>query len=316
MELRSKVKQCEFREISNRLLKVCGLQDYALRERILQEPENIDSIQMYVRNSGKFKHTRNEEDKIADTSKHEDRKHYWINKCTYCSTSHNKSNCPAYNKNCRKCGKHGHFAKMCKSKNKNPCNMNTHARSHHAYEPHHMDAILKKNVNTLQQNKWLTELYINDTKTNFKIDTGSKLNVIPMKLYKSIKPAPEITKTQIKLSAYNNTNILIIRKFTLTLRNKKVNITAQLVIAKTNSNAISNVDRAERLKLIKRISTVEATTITDLLKQYKDCFGEIGKLPYTNHITIDPMVKPIINLPQNVPFRMKHKLKKRTGQND
>ena len=59
------------------------------------ETENIDSIQKCGRNSGKLKHTRNEEDKMAYTSKQEDRKPYWINNCTYCSTAHNKSNCLA-----------------------------------------------------------------------------------------------------------------------------------------------------------------------------------------------------------------------------
>ena len=38
------------------------------------ETENIDNVQMRCRKSGKSKHTRNEEDKMADTSKQEDRK--------------------------------------------------------------------------------------------------------------------------------------------------------------------------------------------------------------------------------------------------
>ena len=89
----------------------------------------------------------------------------------------------------------------------------------------------------------------------------------------------------------------------------------KIVIAKTNSNAVINASTAERLQLLKRKSMVETTTIIDLLKPYEDCFGEIGKLPYTHHITVDPTVKPIINPPRNVPFGMKHELKKRTGQN-
>ena len=137
----------------------------------------------------------------------------------------------------------------------------------------------------MQQNKWLIELYINDTKTNFKIDTETELNVI----------LTGNNKKLIELSEYHNTNISIIGKCTVTLKNKKANITAQHVIAKTNSNAVINEDTAERLQLIKRISTVETTTITDILKQYEDCYGEIGKLPYTHHITVDPTVKPIIN---------------------
>ena len=69
------------------------------------EKENIDNVQKRGRNGEKFNHTRNEEDKMADTSK-EGRKPNWINNCIYCSTAHNKSTCPAYNKNCGKCSKH------------------------------------------------------------------------------------------------------------------------------------------------------------------------------------------------------------------
>ena len=54
------------------------------------ERENIDSVQKCGRNSVKFKHTRNEEDKMADISKQEDRKPNYINNCTYCSTAHKK----------------------------------------------------------------------------------------------------------------------------------------------------------------------------------------------------------------------------------
>ena len=168
MELRSKANQCDFGEISNRLIKdmlVCGQRDNALWEIMLWEPDltlgkamqagqsaeekrqtelmsktpetdNIDSVQKRGRNSGKFKYTRIEGDKRADRSKQEDRKPKWINNCTYCSTAHNKSNCSAYNKNCGKCGKRGYFAKMCRCKNKNPRKLKTHDRSHYVYEHH------------------------------------------------------------------------------------------------------------------------------------------------------------------------------------
>ena len=89
---------------------------------------------------------------MADTSKQEDRKPNWINNCTYSSASH-KSNCPAYNKNVGKCDKRGNFAKMCRSKNKNPRNRNTHDGGHHMYEHHHMDAIVKKKKMLTVNNK-------------------------------------------------------------------------------------------------------------------------------------------------------------------
>lgn len=38
-----------------------------------------------------------------------------INSCRCCSGTHPARNCPAYGKECRKCSKKGHFAKMCQS---------------------------------------------------------------------------------------------------------------------------------------------------------------------------------------------------------
>ena len=39
-----------------------------------------------------------------------------------------------------------------------------------------MDAILKKNIHIIQENKGSTELCINNTKTKFEIDTGAEVN--------------------------------------------------------------------------------------------------------------------------------------------
>ena len=39
-----------------------------------------------------------------------------VTKCSCCDTTHAPRACPAYGKACNKCGKSGHFARVCRSK--------------------------------------------------------------------------------------------------------------------------------------------------------------------------------------------------------
>ena len=41
-----------------------------------------------------------------------------INNCKFCSYSHSRGYCPAYNKTCNICGKRGHFRNRCMKKEK------------------------------------------------------------------------------------------------------------------------------------------------------------------------------------------------------
>ena len=35
--------------------------------------------------------------------------------------------------------------------------------------------------------------------------------------------------------------------------------------------------------------------IQGLIEKYEDCFGDIGKLPVTHHITVKPDIKPVVH---------------------
>ena len=43
---------------------------------------------------------------------------------------------------------------------------------------------------------------------------------------------------------------------------------------------------------------------------YKDCFGELGKLPGLHHITVDPKVPPVVHPARKLPLSLKEKLQK------
>lgn len=95
---------------------------------------------------------------------------------------------------------------MCRTKKKKLYNVGQSYDSDHVESVQFkMDAILKKNIHVLQTDKWRIKLQGNETLINFKIDTGADVNVIPVKIYNTIKPKPKLAKTSITLTAYNRT---------------------------------------------------------------------------------------------------------------
>ena len=54
-----------------------------------------------------------------------------------------------------------------------------------------------------------------------KIDNGAQCNVIPLTILKNSDPEPDLCPVKLKLSAYNNSKIPVLRKYSLTLKRKK-----------------------------------------------------------------------------------------------
>ena len=66
----------------------------------------------------------------------------------------------------------------------------------------------------------------------------------------------------------------------------------------------------EELNLIKIIFKINygSDSLQGLIEKFDDCFGEIGTLSSTHHITLNEDIKPIIHPPQTIPFALKAKL--------
>ena len=158
---------------------------------------------------------------------------------------------------------------------------------------------------------WTATININNIKINFKLDTGAEINVLPNKIYKKLSPRPELKKTSISLRAYNNTEIPTLGKCTIKLNNKNIQTHATFIIADINSKPVLSARTCEELNLIKRIFKInnESDSLQGLVEKCDDCFGEIGTLLSTHHITLNEDIKPVIHPPRTVPFALKAKLK-------
>ena len=115
-------------------------------------------------------------------------------KCSCCDTTHANRACSAYGKACNKCGKSGHFARVCRSK---PNDGKVRYVSH--YDPTdgtaEMFVGMVKNAHTATDNKWTQKLRVDNCTISFKLDTGSDVSIISEKQYQCIKPAPKLEKS-------------------------------------------------------------------------------------------------------------------------
>ena len=180
-------------------------------------------------------------DKIADylgSSGHQTDKLMLIKNCKFCGCTHNRGNCPAYGKECNHCKKKNHFANVCLSRkvvneiqdsSENSRDDDFFIDSIHAidnydelcdnYSTEHINKLMRNkkdsvtlyetvmSVNYNSTSMWSKVLKVCGKYIEFKIDTGSQVNILPKKNFEELRPKPQISNTAVTLSAYNNTTV-------------------------------------------------------------------------------------------------------------
>ena len=134
MRLRKLALTCEFGQLTDKIIPdriVCGITDNATKKKLLQEPELnlnkcLDLHVCTVTETSKSQLKIMSSDQVAETAVHAvnkrktnkmqktQAKNETIN-CRYCGQRHEliKTECPAFGKICKKCGKSNHFAEKC-----------------------------------------------------------------------------------------------------------------------------------------------------------------------------------------------------------
>ena len=134
-ELKSRSEHCEFGELKNSLIKdkiVLGVNSKKVQERLLREAElslekaiqicrAAENVKMQAK---EIKGASNEasveavskEESLSKQRNVEGKHRQKVKNCKYCGGEHEYGKCPAYRRQCNKCGKYNHFAAVCQSK--------------------------------------------------------------------------------------------------------------------------------------------------------------------------------------------------------
>ena len=107
-----------------------------------------------------------------------------------------------------------------------------------------------------------------------------------------------------KLTAYNGTDIPVVGKCIVSLRNRNQDYKVLFIVAEMDSVPLLGLNTCKKLSLINRVMTVDCQ-YSNLIHEYTNCFGEIGSLSKVHHLTIDGNSSPVTQAPKKVPFALR-----------
>ena len=165
---------------------------------------------------------------------------------------------------------------------------------------------------------WQTKLRVNDTPVTFKLDTGAQANVLPVNVYRRIKPNKPLARTKTVLTAFRDAQITPVGETQLRVT-CPVTGRSQLMkffVTDTADIAILGKDACQSMNLLQRVridgvASHDSKPLTkeDLLTEYRDIFTGTGMFEKEYHIELDPSVPPVIQAPRKVPYAMHTQLK-------
>ena len=327
-ELKTLVKNCEFkddeemlrdkivltsndRETQDRLIKMGSIKlDEAIeafrvaevaREQIkkMHSEERIDKVKVSQKHLNKMEENRREKysEVVPKWTKNE--KLFPRKKtCFRCGReAHRFEMCPAKGKICSKCNKYNHFAAFCKS----VC--------HEIRESEYYCDSLTGNCK-----EWRRELEVANFKVNFKLDTGSDVNILPNSLLNKIKLCNKnclrVNSTDIKLSAYGGFRINCLGQINLMVKYKRLEYLESFIIVEGDKMPILGRKTCLKFNLIRLVDNVQIKQgKNEMCRKYSDVFSGIGKFPKQYDIKIKDNVNPVCNPPTRLPIALQDKLK-------
>ncbi len=171
----------------------------------------------------------------------------------------------------------------------------------------------KNRIKLSNRHEWFTYCNVgeNEKNVNFKLDTGSMVNILPRSLY------PSLTRKQLNLckkplTAYNNQPIEVLGEQTLQVRpsNQDKSYMLNFVIVNQESVPILGLESCERMGLVRKMCVINQDE--NLFAQYKDVFDAplIGLNAPPVHINVQENAEGEQVAPRRIPFSLLDKVKK------
>ncbi|CAK1580707.1 unnamed protein product [Parnassius mnemosyne] len=221
----------------------------------------------------------------------------------WCSTD---DRCPARDALCYVCDKKGHFAKVCVHKytlrdkvlNLNVCEPENMSDA----EMFYVDMILSQDKKCKLPKEWNVIFQCNGRQVQFKLDTGSMLNVISKNDYLNLGMSIHNLKYFNKcVQSFTGNNLPILGMYELPFIYKSKHYILPFVVADLNCQNVLGLEGCVMLGLVSRVDGIN-------IHKYSDLFEGLGKLPGQYSIVVDKNVQPVICPTRKIPLGMKDKL--------
>ena len=235
--------------------------------------------------------------------------------CSRCGYDNSHEVCPAIGESCTKCNRPNHFAKMCKSKVKHePKTHSNFKKNVHDVTGQNEFFVDSLETDDDKPEEWRVTLKTSGSHVNYKLDTGSQVNILLKHQYQSLRKKPRLHKTQIKLKSYSKHDIPVLGACVLDVEHHGKTAKVFFVVVKDATTAILGVKACDRLGLVKRVYTIsegvkDPDSLENTIGQNSDLFEGLGCLPGEHKITVDKSVTPMITPCRKISFALHDKLR-------
>ena len=354
--LRHLAIHCAYGDSLNDMLRdrlICGINDARIQRRLLAEAE-IDfpkalqiaqAMESADRDAQDLQTLQSETPGMTEAAVHSagggvTNRQGGVNypNCYRCGRRHRASVCRHKETVCNICGKKGHIARACRSKDKDPQPKSSEQNQPQPSEqdqPKPMEQSQPQgNTNTVTQEavqadddiyemfplrgKRYDPIYatvtMNSTPVQMEIDTGATLSVISEDTFNQVwkDQAPPLRTERVKLRTYTGQEIPV--KGALDVEVEHGGQCKKLVLVVTEGQGPSLLGRnwLGELKIDWKntYKVQESNTLTAVLDAHEAVFRkELGTINCTTaKIQVDPQVPPVFHKPRPVPFSLRHEV--------
>ena len=155
-------------------------------------------------------------------------------------------------------------------------------------------------------------MHINGKSTEMKVDTGAKCNVMSLSTFKRLNNGEQLVqqKKAVSLVAYGGTRIETSGIATLQCCLKEPNHSLPFFIVDRALQPLLGFRACMDMGKFCNISNMDFSSQTFL--QYKDLFSkELGELPITYSMTLDPSIQPMVRPAHHIPVAMQERVMQR-----
>ena len=340
IRLRHLAETCKFGALHDEMLRdrlVLGCRDKGARARLFREKDcslkkALEALQISEATQEQLKDmggedTPNTVNAVNSGAKDSGKRRHFRKSyptCKYCGGQHEavRAQCPAYGKNCHKCGKANHFHTVClqgKPQAKAPrpiaaiheLPVETSESEDEIYAIEQVGAVKHK-----RKGQFFVPLCFNhklgNTTIDCQLDTGATCNVMSKtdvcKILHTTNPPLQPETSQLR--CYDNSVINTLGQCTLQCGYKNDTYSLPFKVIDGDQKPLLSGTTCMNLGLI----TVHAIcNVTDkcnkLIEQYNDVFEGLGCLGDAYHIDIDNKIAPVQHVPRRIPVAMKEPLK-------
>ncbi|XP_049527323.1 uncharacterized protein K02A2.6-like [Dermacentor silvarum] len=314
-DLKKQAKLCNFGSLEESMIRdqvVFGTNNAKLREKLLSDKDlnlqKAEEICKAAELSALQSAAWSKESLHVDFTNRTNRTKFAnATRCRNCNKVHAPERCPAYGKTCYACKKRNHFAACCN----NARRINEVHKLEEGDENFDILGISICGVTGAIGADWVVRGKIAGLEIQFKVDTGSQANLLPLSLFNRIANASTPRKSAAVLTAYNGSAIKHVGVATEDLEISETQHSVSFFIVKKGRQAILGLKACQQFGLIP--VTADAVNVgytrTEFQLAFPDLFSGTGCVERPYKMVLREDAVPVVQPARRVPIALKGRLR-------